>query len=82
MSDDHLLLRCERIATSTWSDALDELATEGVVTGISQRSGGGRFAAYAVTAREVARPLRAFARSEFAVGSLITSSSWAMKPGS
>jgi regulator of RNase E activity RraA len=72
-SDDHLLLRCERIGTSTWSDALDELATEGVVTGISQRSGSGRFAAYAVTAREVAGPLHAFARGEFAVGSLIAS---------
>jgi regulator of RNase E activity RraA len=73
MTDDHLLPRCERIATSTWSDALDELATKGVVTGLSQRSGSGRFAGYAVTAREVAGPLRAFARREFAVGSLIAS---------
>jgi regulator of RNase E activity RraA len=43
------------------------------VTGLSQRSGSGRFAGYAVTAREVAGPLRAFARREFAVGSLIAS---------
>ena len=73
MTDDHLLSRCERIATSTWSDALDELAMTGVVTGLSQRSGSGRFAGYAVTAREVAGPLQAFARREFAVGSLIAS---------
>ena len=73
MTDDHLLSRCERIATSTWSDALDELAIKGVVTGLSQRSGSGRFAGYAVTAREVAGPLQAFARREFAVGSLIAS---------
>jgi hypothetical protein len=53
MTDDHLLSRCERIATSTWSDALDESAITGVVTGLSQRSGSGRFAGYAVTAREV-----------------------------
>jgi len=72
-TDNHLLARCERIATSTWSDALDELAVEGVVAGISQRSGRGRFAAYAVTAREVAGPLRTFARKEFAVGDLIAS---------
>ena len=73
MTDDQVLPRCERIATSTWSDALDELAAEGVAAGISQRSGSGRFAAYAVTAREVAGPRQAFARSEFAVGSLIAS---------
>jgi regulator of RNase E activity RraA len=73
MTDDHLLPRCGRIATSAWSDALDEFEIEGVVAGIAQRSGRGRFAAYAVTAREVAGPLRTFARREFAVGSLIAS---------
>jgi 3-hexulose-6-phosphate synthase / 6-phospho-3-hexuloisomerase len=73
MTDDRLLPRCGQIATSTWSDALDEFDIEGVVAGIAQRSGRGRFAAYAVTAREVAGPLRTFARGEFAVGSLITS---------
>jgi hypothetical protein len=73
MTDDHLLPRCERIATSAWSDALDEFEIQGVVAGISQRSGRGRFAAYAVTAREVAGPLRTFARREFAVGNLIAS---------
>jgi len=73
MTDDRLLPRCTGIATSAWSDALDEFEIEGVVAGISQRSGRGRFAAYAVTAREVAGPLRTFARTEFAVGSLIAS---------
>jgi regulator of RNase E activity RraA len=73
MTDDRLLSRCGQIATSTWSDALDEFDIESVVAGIAQRSGRGRFAAYAVTAREVAGPLRTFARGEFAVGSLITS---------
>jgi regulator of RNase E activity RraA len=73
MTDDRLLPRCAGIATSAWSDALDHFEIEGVVAGISQHSGRGRFAAYAVTARAVARPLRTFARGEFAVGSLITS---------
>jgi regulator of RNase E activity RraA len=73
MTEDHLLPRCGRIATSAWSDALDEFEIEGAVAGIAQRSGRGRFAAYAVTAREVAGPLRTFTRREFAVGSLIAS---------
>jgi regulator of RNase E activity RraA len=73
MTDDRLLPRCAAIATGTWSDALDEFEIEGVVAGISQRSGRGRFAAYAVTTREVAGPLRTFARTEFAVGNLIAS---------
>jgi hypothetical protein len=73
MTDDRLLRCCELIGTSTWSDALDELAIEGVVNGISQRRGRGRFAAYAVTTREVSGPFRAYERTQFAVGSLIAS---------
>lgn len=72
MSDDPLQ-RCRRVGTGTWSDALDERGIEGVVSGITQRSGPGRFAAYAVTAREASGPLRTYARQAFAVGNLIAS---------
>jgi regulator of RNase E activity RraA len=72
MSDDRLQ-RCRRVGTGTWSDALDERGIEGVVSGITQRSGRGRFAAYAVTAREASGPLRTYARQAFAVGKLIAS---------
>ncbi len=52
-SDIHDLLRnCERIGTSTWSDALDDLGVQGVVRGLTQRSGEGRFAAIAITAKQ------------------------------
>jgi regulator of RNase E activity RraA len=72
MSDDRLQ-RCRRVGTGTWSDALDERGIERVVSGITQRSGRGRFAAYAVTAREASGPLRTYARQAFAVGNLIAS---------
>lgn len=69
--DGKRLARCAAIGTSTWSDALDACGLQGVVTGIPQRSGSGRFAGYAVTARETAGPLGSFARGEFGVGPII-----------
>ena len=41
MTDDHLLSRCERIATSTWSDALDELAISDAAAGLGGPAAGG-----------------------------------------
>jgi regulator of RNase E activity RraA len=77
MNSTPLLERCRQIATSTWSDALDQFNVQGVVSGLSQRSGRGRFAGLAKTAWEVSGPLRTYPRSEFAVGKLID----ALEPG-
>ena len=50
MDTAQLLQRCQTIGTSTWSDALDACGISGVVRGLVQRSGHGRFAGFAVTA--------------------------------
>jgi regulator of RNase E activity RraA len=60
-----------RLPTSTWSDALDEFRISGVVRGLSQRSGHGRFAGFAITARGVSSELGNFPKSAFAVGKLL-----------
>jgi regulator of RNase E activity RraA len=77
MDTPQLLQRCKAIATSTWSDALDQCGISGVVRGLVQRSGGGRFAGFAVTARERAGALGSFSRGEFGVGKMIA----AIAPG-
>ena len=48
-----LVERCRAIATSTWSDALDQLGVVGVIHGLSVRSGTGRVAGRAVTRDEL-----------------------------
>ena len=68
---ENMIERCARIGTSTWSDALDDLAIDGVVRGIQQRSGQGRFAAFAVTARGATGPLGTYRLEEFAVGQML-----------
>jgi regulator of RNase E activity RraA len=68
---DTLLARCAAMGASTWSDALDACGIDGVLRGISRRAGAGRFAGWAVTARETAGPLGAFPRGDFAVGRMI-----------
>ena len=70
-SDASLLARCQRIATSTWSDALDQLGIQGVVEGITTRAGSERIAGRAVTVREDVQPLGAFSVEEFAVGRIL-----------
>src|SRR4051812_47764828 len=65
------LARCAQIGTSTWSDALDEFAIAGVVRGLTVRSGHGRFAAMAVTARQTIGELGNCTKSEIAVGRMI-----------
>jgi regulator of RNase E activity RraA len=71
MDSAELLQRCKAIGTSTWSDALDACGISGVVRGFAQRSGSGRFAGFAVTARESAGALGSFPRAEFGVGKMI-----------
>jgi regulator of RNase E activity RraA len=71
MDSAELLQRCKAIGTSTWSDALDACGISGVVRGLAQRSGSGRFAGFAVTARESAGALGSFPRAEFGVGKMI-----------
>src|SRR5215212_7242931 len=66
-----ILSRCAAIGTSTWSDAMDACRIDGVVRGLTRRSGQGCFAAFAVTVRETAGPLGAFPRSAFGVGEMI-----------
>lgn len=71
MQDAELLARCARIAASTWSDALDEMRIPCIVEGLTQRSGAGRMAGFAITAQQVPGDLGAFDKSAFAVGKLV-----------
>ena len=70
-TDAALLTEFQQIGTSTWSDVLDELGVQGVVGGLIRRSGEGRFAGFAVTAKAQAAPLGSFEREAFAVGQMI-----------
>lgn len=70
-TDAALLTEYRQIGTSTWSDVLDEIGIEGVVGGLVRRSGAGRFAGFAVTAKAKAGPLGSFKREAFAVGQMI-----------
>jgi regulator of RNase E activity RraA len=69
-----LLARCGKIGVSSWSDALDELDIEGVLQGLTQRSGSGRMCGFAVTARQQPGQLGDFEKSDFAVGQLVAAS--------
>lgn len=70
-TDQALLARCAAIASSTWADAMDTLGIAGVVQGIARRSGQGRIAGFAATARHVWGGLGDFDRADFAVGRLV-----------
>jgi regulator of RNase E activity RraA len=59
------------IASSTWSDALDENGIAGVLNGIQQRSGTGRIAGFATTARHVTGPIDTYTKSDFGVARLL-----------
>src|SRR5581483_9437654 len=67
----HVLEQYQTIGSSTWSDALDELRIPGRVRGLTQRSGGGRFAGFALTVKAVTGPLGTYHRSDFAIGKII-----------
>src|SRR5215475_7136771 len=71
VTDAALLEEYRQIGTSTWSDVLDELGVRGVVGGLVRRTGEGRFAGLAVTAKAQAGPLGSFEREAFAVGQMI-----------
>src|SRR5215475_5611048 len=71
VTDAALLEEYRQIGTSTWSDVLDELGVRGVVGGLVRRTGEGRFAGLAVTAKAQAGPLGSFKRAAFAVGQMI-----------
>ena len=66
-----LLQRCCALATSTWSDALDQLGIAGVIQGLALQSGSGCVAGVALTVQETVGPLQAFPREAFAVGSFL-----------
>jgi regulator of RNase E activity RraA len=66
-----LLQRCSAVATSTWSDALDQLGIAGVIQGLALQSGSGRVAGSAVTVRETTGPLNECSRESFNVGAFI-----------
>jgi 3-hexulose-6-phosphate synthase / 6-phospho-3-hexuloisomerase len=66
-----LLARCRRIATATWSDALDAIGVAGVCDGLTMLSGGERIAGPAVTIEETVRADPTLAVSEFAIGDVI-----------
>ena len=70
-TSDALLTEYRQIGTSTWSDALDEIGVQGVVGGLVRRSGTGRFAGFAATAKARAGQLGSFEREAFAVGQMI-----------
>jgi regulator of RNase E activity RraA len=71
MNDQDLLQRYRTIGTSTWSDALDAFAIDGVVRGLTQRSGHGRIAGLALTVRESSGSLRSYAPQDFRIGDAI-----------
>lgn len=69
--DPQVLERCRRIATATWSDALDALGLQGVMDGLTMRSGRDRIAGAAVTVREEAGALGTYDLKHFDVGGII-----------
>ena len=68
-----LVERCRQISTAVWSDALDQLGIEGVVSGLRMRSGAGRCAGFAATALGEVRPLGGFRLDEFGQDRMIAS---------
>jgi regulator of RNase E activity RraA len=70
VKDYSLFERCRKIATATWSDALDQLKISGVVRGLVQRAGADRVVGRARTALEHVAPYGAYAFEDFAVGSI------------
>jgi 3-hexulose-6-phosphate synthase/6-phospho-3-hexuloisomerase len=66
-----ILARCRAIATSTWSDALDQLHLPGVMQGLTLRSGSGSIAGVAVTVHETAGALDAYPASAFRPGKFL-----------
>ena len=66
-----LLQRYARISTATWSDALDEVGIEGVVSGLPRPSGEGRCVGFAMTAHADVGPMGGFALKDFSQDRMI-----------
>jgi 3-hexulose-6-phosphate synthase/6-phospho-3-hexuloisomerase len=66
-----LLARCRAIATSTWSDALDHLGIEGVICGLTLRSGASCVAGTAVTVKECVGRFGAYDPDAFSIGACL-----------
>src|ERR1051326_5975944 len=69
--DPDLIQRCLRIQTATWSDALDSLGCDGVMQGLTVRSGNGRVAGGAVPVKQEGASLDTYAMERFDVGGII-----------
>ena len=76
-TDAILLAKCQAIATSTWSDALDECGINGLVEGLVQRAGAGRIAGFAATAEQIAMEYRQVDSGKFGVPRIVA----AARPG-
>ena len=63
-----LVGRSRRVATSTWSDVLDRLKLEGIVEGLTLRSGSGAICGRAVTVQET---IGSFEHAAFAPGKFL-----------
>jgi regulator of RNase E activity RraA len=68
-----LVHRCRNIGSATWSDALDQLKIEGIVSGLPMRSGSGRCAGFAATAHGEVRDLGGFELHEFGQDRMVAS---------
>jgi 3-hexulose-6-phosphate synthase/6-phospho-3-hexuloisomerase len=68
-----LLERCRAVATSTWSDSLDHFGLDGVICGLSLRSGATRVAGTAVTVKESVGRLGAYDPGAFSIGCILDS---------
>jgi 3-hexulose-6-phosphate synthase/6-phospho-3-hexuloisomerase len=66
-----LLARCRAIATSTWSDALDQFQLHGVIQGLVLRTGSGPIAGTAVTVRESVGGLGSYPPTAFTPGAFL-----------
>jgi regulator of RNase E activity RraA len=73
MTKDDTLARCAAIGTATWSDAMDEVHLNGVVAGLTKRSGKGRCVGYAMTVRGEVGELGRFTRQEFGLDRMLAS---------
>jgi regulator of RNase E activity RraA len=69
--DPKILERCRRIATATWSDALDALGLMGVMDGLLVRTDGARIAGAALTVKEETAAFGTYALKRFDVGGII-----------
>jgi 3-hexulose-6-phosphate synthase/6-phospho-3-hexuloisomerase len=65
------LSECRGIAATVWSDALDACGLEGVMTGITQRSGAVPFVGFAATAKVRTGKRGQFEKTDFGTGKVL-----------